>query len=159
MSSSERAALNAPRTKGTMSSQMSAIMSCKERDEEASPPSGAAVKGKLDMKHEDEIKREEGESENHIEGGKNVDNDKTSIKTEIKTEPMDESEIKEEPFVKEEPRSPSSAAESTTDVKPTTTIEPVQSTTLDKKRKCSKLFFIFYSIYITKRIWFKSKVF
>lgn len=143
MSSTERAALNAPRS-SSMSSQMAAITAAQDRDEDSPPASsGGPVKGKLDMKHEEvEIKREEGETTNHLEGGKGVGND---IKTEIKAEPIEETEIKEEPRIKEEPSSPMSTAEipsessDVKDIKPTAIIEPIQSTSVDKKRKCSKL--------------------
>lgn len=112
MSSSERAALNAPR-QSSMSSQMAAIAASRSRDEDSPPPSGA-IKGKLDnIKHEDcskDIKQEDGDSSsNHMEGGKGI---KSEIKSEIKQEPMDEGEkeemrIKEEIRIKEEMRSPS----------------------------------------------------
>lgn len=97
------------------------------------------------MKHEEmEIKKEEGETNNHMEGGKGI-RDASEIKTEIKTEPMDESEIKEEPHIKEEPSTPmssSSANDGSGDAKPTATIEPIQSTSMDKKRKCSKFIYL-----------------
>lgn len=143
MSSSERAALNAPRS-SSMSSQMAAITAAHDRDDDSPPGGGgAAVKGKLDMKHEEmDIKREDGETNNHMDSGKSVGND---IKSEIKTEPMDESDIKEEVHCKEEPNTPMSASgvndSTAADIKPTTAIEPIQSTSVDKKRKCSKLYF------------------
>lgn len=140
MSSSERAALNAPRS-SSLSSQRAAIeRAALDRDDDSPPPPNSN-KGKLDMKHEEmEIKKEEGETNNHMEGGKGL-RDASEIKTEIKTEPMDESEIKEEPHIKEEPSTPmsSSSANDSADIKPTATIEPIQSTSMDKKRKCSKL--------------------
>lgn len=141
MSSSERAALNAPRS-SSMSSQMAAITAAHDRDDDSPPGGGgAAVKGKLDMKHEEmDIKREDGETNNHMDSGKSVGND---IKSEIKTEPMDESDIKEEVHCKEEPNTPMSGSgindSTAADIKPTTAIEPIQSTSVDKKRKCSKL--------------------
>lgn len=123
---------------------MAAITNAAQDRDDDSPDGGGAIKGKLDMKHEEmEIKREEGETTNHMEGsaggGKGTGND---IKTEIKSEPMDESDIKTEQQIKEEPKTPMSSNsnnESSADVKPTTTIEPIQSTSTDKKqRKCSK---------------------
>lgn len=151
MSSSERAALNAPRTTSIQSSQMAAITACSaDQDEDSPPPSSGPVKGKLDMKHEEmEIKQEEGETNNHVESGgkghiKTEDiKDVKDIKTEIKTEPMEEGDVKEEPHIKEEPSTPtmSACSDSTSgDIKPPSTIEPIQSTSLDRKRKCSKFF-------------------
>lgn len=120
---------------------MAAITAAQDRDED-SPPASSGGAGKLDMKHEEiEIKKEEGETTNHIEssGGKSVTND---IKTEIKPEPMEESEIKEEPHIKEEPSTPMSSSTNDNadikDIKPIAIIEPIQSTSMDKKRKCSK---------------------
>lgn len=160
MSSSERAAQNAPRTSSTLSSQMAAITAAHDRDEDSPPASsGGPIKGKLDIKHEDiEIKREDGETSNHLESGKGVSNE---IKTEIKGEPMEESEIKEEPKIKDEPLSPSTSEmpNEPSETKPITTIEPIQSTSMDKKRKCSKYsYIIFYSIIYFFLIKFNSHI-
>ena len=144
MTSQERAALNAPRT-SSMSSQMAAITAALGRDNSPSPPMNNN-KGKLDSIKEENIKMEiktEDGSENHrMDGGKSVNND-VSIKTEIKTEPMEEgsgeSIVKEEPpTIKEEPVTPISSQDTTTpDIKPLVP-EPIQptGTSTDKKRLC-----------------------
>ena len=144
MTSQERAALNAPRT-SSMSSQMAAITAALDRDNSPSPPMNNN-KGKLDSIKEEnmkmEIKSEDGSENHRMDGGKNVNNE-VSIKTEIKTEPMEEGSgegiVKEESSgIKEEPVTPMSGQDSTTpDIKPLVP-EPIQpsGTSADKKRLC-----------------------
>ncbi|XP_057659426.1 CREB-binding protein isoform X6 [Diorhabda carinulata] len=116
MSSSERAALNAPR-QSSLSSQMAAITAAAGRDEDSPSPPAGGSKGKLDqMKMETDIKQEEPEvHENFMENhsGKTM---KQEIKQEIKSESIDGSmSIKEEPgLIKEE----SNMSENSTDIKP-----------------------------------------
>lgn len=139
MSSSERAALNAPR-QSSLSSQMAAITAAAERDEDSPSPQGGGSKGKLDqMKMETDIKQEDSEmNENHMEnnhGGKSIKNEiKMEIKQEIKSEPLDENiTIKEEPgLIKEEPNT----SENSSDVKPPITdTANATATGGDKKQK------------------------
>lgn len=129
-----------------MSSQMAAITAALDRDNSPSPPTNNNKGKGLDSIKEENIKMEikqEDCSENHrMDGGKNVNNDVT-IKTEIKTEPMEETSgdgtIREEPVgIKEEPRTPMSVADgSTSDIKPVVPvpIEP-SGTSTDKRRLC-----------------------
>lgn len=139
MTSSERAALNAPRSTSSMSSQMAAITAAQDRDDTSLSSPASSVKGKLDqIKQEDnsmDVKQEESESfggGRMSEGGKGV---KSEIKNEIKSEPMDESDIKEEQSIKEELRTPDSSA----DLKPTPApLEMMQAGGDKKPRRCSE---------------------
>ena len=128
-----------------MSSQMAAITAALDRDNSPSPPTNNN-KGKLDCMKEENIKMEikqEDCTENHRMGGGKGANNEVGVKTEIKTEPMEESggdgiTIKEEPGIKEEPRTPMSGQDaSTSDIKPMIP-EPIQpsGTSTDKKRLC-----------------------
>lgn len=137
MTSSERASLNVPRPP-SLSSQMAAITAAQERDDGPLGSPMGSVKGKLDqIKQEDgtmlDLKQEDGmKSSNGLhEGGKNI---KSEIKQEIKTEPMDEMDIKEEHNVKEEPSTSENGPESATSV---TSLEVVPTNT--QQRRCSKL--------------------
>lgn len=143
----------------SMQSQMSALESAaQERDEDSQSPSdNSSVKGKCDIKQEHDIKSEMDEETNLMDsnsnnsnsncGGKNINNDMSNIKSELKTEAMDQgdnnsadsenddmNEVKDE--IKDEPMSPS-------DVKPkvekkSTIPEPIEQdmTEKDKKKKC-----------------------
>jgi len=155
MSSAERASLVRSNS-SSMSSQMAAITAVRLQDED-SPP--CSTKGKLDnikSEPEDSIKMEmKGQRSdcsvemNHRSesGGKGM-NASDQIKTEIKTEPMDEGNttsensatVKDDTVIKEEPMTPMSTSSIgegvSTDVKPPVP-EPIQSTAGgDKKRKC-----------------------
>lgn len=138
MTSSERAALNAPRS-SSMSSQMAAITAAQDRDETSlSSPTGS-VKGKLDqIKQEDmsmDVKQEDSDGGHMMsEGGGGGKGIKSEMKSEIKTEPMDDNDIKDEQM-KEEPRTPDSSA----DIKPAPgALDIVQSGVDKKPRRCSK---------------------
>lgn len=129
MSSSERAAQAAARQSSSMSSQMAAITAsaCDDDDDNSPPPS---AKGKCEMKPEDIKKEEEFDPQDSGSGtGKGISND---MKSDIKAEPMDDSDIP----IKDEPHSPSTIkSEDGTQTK----IEPInQAGSLDKKRKCCK---------------------
>lgn len=155
MSSAERASLVRSNS-SSMSSQMAAITAVRIQDED-SPP--CSTKGKLDnikSEPEDSVKMDmKGQRSdcsvemNHRSesGGKGM-NVSDQIKTEIKTEPMDEGNttsensatVKDETVIKEEPMTPMSSSSIgdgvSTDVKPPIP-EPIQSTAGgDKKRKC-----------------------
>lgn len=144
MTSQERAALNTPRNT-SMSSQMAAITAALDRDNSPSPPMNNN-KGKLDSIKEEsmkmEIKQEPEDPQNHrMDGGKSVNNE-INIKTEPKTEPMEEGSneaiVKEEPIgIKEESMTPISGQDATTsDIKPMVP-EPIQpSGTSTDKKKC-----------------------
>lgn len=103
------------------------------KDESMSPQN--STKGKLDIKSEDDIKKEmdDSESQSTMEmGGKNSESMK--IKSEVKTEPMDMDDsttVKEE--VKDEPMSPSDVKSET---KPAVPEPIVQPDSADKKKKC-----------------------
>lgn len=127
-----------------MSSQMAAITAALDRDNSPSPPMNNN-KGKLDIKEEKdikmEIKQEDGAENHRMDCGKSVNNEIT-IKTEPKTEPMEEDSnettVKEEPAsIKEESMTPMSSQDtSTTDIKPMVP-EPIQpSGTSTDKKKC-----------------------
>ena len=88
-----------------------------------------------------EIKQEDGSENHRMDGGKSVNSD-VSMKTEIKTEPMEEGSgegiVKEEcSGIKEEPVTPMSSQDTTPDIKPLVP-EPIQpsGTSTDKKRLC-----------------------
>lgn len=73
------------------SSQMAALVAAANDQEEETSPSPTKQSGKLEMKYESaEIKREEEES-NHMTKG---DNSSNGVKTEIKTEPMEDGEVR-----------------------------------------------------------------
>lgn len=145
-----------------IASQMSALESAtQERDEDSQSPSdNNSVKGKCDIKQEHDNKSEMDEDTSMMDtnsnnsnsnyGGKSVHNDMGSgIKTEIKTEAMDQgdnnsadsenddmNEVKDD--IKDEPMSP-------TDNKPkiekkSTIPEPIEqdSNEKDRKKKCCK---------------------
>lgn len=125
-----------------MSSQMAAITAALDRDNSPSPPMNNN-KGKLDSIKEEikmEIKQEPEEPQNHRMDGKSVNNE-IIIKTEPKTEPMEEcsneATVKEEPGIKEESMTPASSQDTTTsDIKPLVP-EPIQpSGTSTDKKKC-----------------------
>ncbi|XP_044255376.1 CREB-binding protein-like isoform X6 [Tribolium madens] len=141
MSSAERAAQNAPR-QSSMSSQMAAITAAHDRDEESPSPPSNSMKGKLeqikeensvDVKH---IKQEVEDESGHGEGGKNIKNEmQMDIKTEIKTEPMEncEGKIKEEMHIKEE------VTDGSLDVRPSTSdgaLVPMGCNVDKKPKKC-----------------------
>jgi len=138
MTSQERAALNTPRST-SMSSQMAAITAALDRDNSPNSPPMNNNKGKLEIKEEIkmEIKQEPEDPQNHRMDGKSVNNE-IIIKTEPKSEPMDEGSseaiVKEEPGIKEE--SMTSSQDTTTDIKPLVP-EPIQpSGTSTDKKKC-----------------------
>lgn len=142
----------------SLSSQMAALeAAARDRDEDSqSPGDSNSNKGKCEIKQEsgdakhemDEDSRMDGNSNSG--GGKNASNDMGggNVKTEIKTEPMDQSDaggsgisdslVKGE--IKDEPMSPSN--ESKPDVKPVV-LEPIQPNALDKKKKCRKYLVLF----------------
>lgn len=143
MTSQERASLNAPRPT-SLSSQMAAITAAHERDDgNLNSPIGS-VKGKLDqIKQEDgtmmDIKQEDGmKATNGMhEGGKNI---KSEIKQEMKSEGMEEMDIKEE--IKDEPGTSENGPESASSVAP---LEVVSSNT--QQRRCSKFTVVEYFQY------------
>lgn len=144
-------------------SQMSALeSSMQERDDDSqSPHDNNSVKGgKCDIRPEHDIKTEMDEETNLMDsnsnnsnsncGGKNMNNDMgTGIKTEMKTEPMDQgdnnsadsenddmNEVKDE--IKDEPMSP---ADSKPIVGKKSAIpEPIEqdSSEVNKKKRCGK---------------------
>lgn len=119
------------RPSSSISSQMAALNAANNPD---SPPpsqgdSHSLPGGKLEIKSEDDIKKEEAEEDGHSgAGGKSMHDDVKQEKTEAGERAPDQ-EMKEESSVKEEPPSPR-------DVKPPIP-EPIQSQAADnKKRKC-----------------------
>lgn len=137
MSTNERTTINTSRS-SSISSQMAAITAAQDREDSSMSSPAGSVKGKLDqMKQEDMSMDKQDESEScggHMsEGGKGV---KKEIKTEIKSEPMDESDIKEEHSIKEEPRTPESSA----DIKPTLAPLEMMPGGVDKKPRRCKCF-------------------
>uniref|UniRef100_A0A1Y1MJM8 histone acetyltransferase n=1 Tax=Photinus pyralis TaxID=7054 RepID=A0A1Y1MJM8_PHOPY len=119
----------------SLSAQMAAIAAAHDKDEDGSPHSSGGIKGKLDtIKLEDattiESKPEETEITNmESHGGKGI---KTEISHEIKTEPMEESDIKEEMRIKDEPPS---TPDSSVDIKASSTsLDLVPQPSMDKKR-------------------------
>lgn len=120
-------------------SQMAALVAASNDQEEETSPSPTKQGGKLEMKYEStEIKAEENESSNHMtKGGDNSSNG--VVKAEIKSEPMDDSEVVIKEEIKEEPGTPRSSQGDLIDIKPVVP-EPIQSNVQDKKRKCCKYF-------------------
>lgn len=139
MTSNERAALNVPRS-SSVSSQMAAITAAQDREDISMSSPAGSTKGKLDqIKQEDtsmDVKQEDSEScgGSHMisEGGKGI---KSEMKSEIKSEPMDENDIKEEQPVKDEATTPDNSV----DIKPTpTSLEMIPAGGDKKPRRCSK---------------------
>lgn len=138
----------------SLSSQMAALeAAARDRDEDSqSPGDSNSNKGKCEIKQESDAKHEMDEDSrmdgnSNSGGGKNVSNDMGggNVKTEIKTEPMDQSDacgsgisdslMAAKGEIKDEPMSPSN--ENKPDVKPVV-LEPIQPNALDKKKKCRK---------------------
>lgn len=134
----------------SLSSQMAALeAAARDQDEDSQSPDNNN-KGKCEIKQEGDIKTELDDDSFNARGGgagggKNTNNDVASVKTEIKTEPMevdasgtDGIKIKEE--IKDEPMSPSSAAEAQLkrDATKPMVPEPIQPNATDKKKKCRK---------------------
>lgn len=86
----------------------------------------------MDIKQEDGMKATNGMHE----GGKNI---KSEMKQEIKTEVMDDMDIKEEVGVKDEPTASENGSESTA---PITQMDVMQSST--QQRRCSKCMLVIF---------------
>lgn len=144
----------------SLSSQMAALEAATRRDQdEDSQSPDNNNKGKCEIKQESDIKTEMDDDSFNASGsgggggrggGKNVNNDIASVKTEIKTEPMDVDavgpdgiKIKDE--IKDEPRSPTSEAEAQLrrDAAKPMVPEPIQPNATDKKKKCCKCSIIY----------------